>query len=110
MHKHSPGQSSLEQRFRQAMHKLYVDTLQYYPASGFREMLDAYDGVGTAQLLLQPQDTFHEGFIKIVYEFERPDLTVEWLVLQEPWKQLFSTDELEEARRRLRAVHVEPPG
>jgi len=60
-----------------------------YHATRYLQMLSEYGGLGTARLLLQPVERMHEGFFKLAWEYKRPDITVEWLVLLDPWRQLF---------------------
>jgi hypothetical protein len=81
-----------------------------YQAARYFQMLDKYRGLGTAQRLLRQTEQLHDGFVKLAYECHRPDLTVEWLVLMEPWRQLFTQDQLAEARRRLENIGCRPPG
>lgn len=90
----------LEIRFHQAMLGIYDEAvrLRYYPTY-FRRMVEEQGGLRAAKQLLQG-DTPSSGFERL-WELGRPDLTVEYLVLQEPWCKLFSADELRTAERRL---------
>jgi len=46
---------------------------------------------------------FHEGFTKL-WEFGRLDLTVEAIMLRNPYRQLFSKEVLDRASEKLRAL------
>ncbi len=72
--------------------------LRYYPTR-FLHMVEELGGLRAAQQLLS-SDAPASGFERL-WELGRTDLTVESLVLQEPWSRLFSDDELREAERRL---------
>lgn len=58
-----------------------------YRPSYFLQMLDNYGVVGTAIKLVMASK-FHEGFTKL-WELGRLDLTVEAIILQNPYNQLF---------------------
>ena len=65
-----------------------------------RSMIQNRGGLGAAKSLLQDPTKLSEGFIKL-FEVGRLDLSVESLVLKEPWITLFTYDELAVARSRL---------
>ena len=52
---------------------------------------------------LRPEKGLSPGLQRLARE-NRIDLSMEALVQQEPWKQLFSEGELSEAKRRIAAV------
>src|SRR5712691_7084851 len=66
----------------------------------FERMLADRGGWETAKKLLQPRHSAHQGF-GALRQRQRPDLTVEYWVLQSPWSELFTEDELATAKRRL---------
>ena len=68
-----------------------------YNATRFLHMLTDHGGLETARRLL-PQ--MSDGFAQL-WQRNRLDLTVESLILQDRWHDLFSDDEREIARRRL---------
>ena len=86
--------------FDHAMMLIYVQAKQQagYTATRFHQMLTEYGGVETARRLL-PQ--MSDGFVEL-WRRGHLDLTVEALVLQSRWDDLFSDEEREMARRRLR--------
>jgi hypothetical protein len=103
---------TLERDFQLQMFEIYRRSGEEcgYHAIRYLQMLGEYGGLGTARVLLLPVEHMHEGFFKLAWEFKRPEITVEWLVLLEPWRQLFSEVELAKARQRLKDVGGQPPG
>ena len=93
--------SELEIQFDKAMFNIYHRAREKcdYNAVRFLQMLSDKGGLATAKHLLvtgNPQ----EGFFHL-WECDCLDLTVEALVLQDRFRDLFADEELEEARRRL---------
>ena len=85
--------------FDRAMEQIYVQAKQAgYTATRFHQMLVKHRGVETAHRLL-PQVS--DGFTAL-QQLDRLDLTVEALVLQPKWISLFSDNERQIARSRLR--------
>ncbi len=91
--------------FDQAMMQIYVQAKRQvgYTATRFHQMLTEHGGVETARRLL-PQ--MSDGFTEL-WRRDRLDLTVEALVLQSRWASLFSENELEMARGRLKECGLE---
>ncbi len=85
------------------MHSIYERAAREigYRPTYFLNMLRERGGVATAAALLQPRGAVPEGFTRLALE-QRLDLSVEHLVLQEPWCRLFDEDVLTVARRRLK--------
>lgn len=73
-----------------------------YTAGYFFEMLSSYGGLGTAHRLLATSEV-SAGFTAL-FERRRLDLTVEALVVKPEFAGLFTEDELEIARERLRRL------
>jgi hypothetical protein len=73
-----------------------------YIPTYFIRMLDQYDGVETAKRLLATSE-FQSGLIKL-YELELLEDSMERVVIKPKYSPLFDEDEIEEARRRLRAL------
>ena len=90
----------LERQFHQEMLRIYDEAtkLRYHPTR-FLQMVDQQGGLNAAKQLLAG-DTLSSGFVRL-FELGRPDLTVESLVLKDPWCRLFTDEELNEAERRL---------
>ncbi len=87
----------LEKEFRRTVN-ICVDQYGYRP-SYFLQMLDGYGPVDTA-IKLVTATKFHEGFTKL-WELGRLDLTVEAIILRNPYNRLFNKEVLEKARERL---------
>jgi hypothetical protein len=99
--------TALTRAFDDAMNKIYVDAKKAgYHATRFLQMLGDHGGVDTAHRLLP---SMSDGFTEL-WKRNRLDLTVESLVLQREWHELFSDDERKIARQRLRecGVDVQP--
>ena len=78
-----------------------IDETGYHPIL-FIQMLHERGGLATAQALINsPKPS--SGFTTL-WEKGRLDLTVEAIVLGDPWSTLFTPDELTIARRRLRQL------
>jgi hypothetical protein len=76
-----------------------------YNATYFLRMLSEHGGLETARRLVgsrQPSEGFTQLYLK-----GRLDLTVESLVLEETYRELFTDELLEHARSRLREYGVE---
>lgn len=98
-----------ERQFTQAMLDVYrtaVSETTYTPKK-FLRMVNDDGGLATAQQLLRGPDA-SEGFYRLLEE-RRLDLTVEALVLQPAWRSLFTTEELDLARARLKRYDYQPP-
>jgi hypothetical protein len=70
-----------------------------YNAILYLQMVTDYGGLGAARKLLAAKEV-QSGFTELWLK-DRLDLTVEFLVLQNQWRSLFTSDELAEARSRL---------
>ena len=81
---------TLRKRLEKELFELYhrIKEEAGYNPNYFLQMLNTYGGYETAKRLLSDPDKLHEGFIKL-WSLGRLDLTVEHLVLQDPWRRLF---------------------
>ena len=88
-------------RFHQRMLEIYDEAAKfgYYPTR-FRQMVEEKGGLETAEYLLG-LNTVSDGFTRL-WEEGRLDLSVEALVLQDEWQVLFTPEELDIARQRLK--------
>ena len=93
--------SRLEKQFHQDMIGIYETAKRelHYNASYFIQMVAEHGGLKTAQKLLWAADV-SSGFT-VLWEYQRLDLSVEALVLQEKYVSLFTDDERIKARDRL---------
>ena len=90
-----------EQEFHAAMFDVYRRAKDEYGynATRFLEMLGEHGGVGTAHILLQAPNV-SDGYTAL-WERGGLQVTVEALVLNPKWRDLFSPQEWSTARRRL---------
>lgn len=96
--------TALTRAFDDAMRKIYLDAKKAgYNATRFLQMLGDHGGVETAHRLLP---SMSDGFTEL-WKRNRLDLTVESLILQPEWQDLFSDDERDVARSRLRECGVD---
>ena len=97
----------LTAEFDKAMRGVYYSAKDEcgYHATYFLQMLDEHGGIETARRLLAGR--VQDGFTKL-WEYGRLDLTVECLVLNERFRELFDDDQLKTARRRLCELEFDP--
>ncbi|MCX5715037.1 MAG: hypothetical protein NT033_09655 [Candidatus Omnitrophica bacterium] len=98
----------LIKQFHEEMINIYVRAKKEcnYTPTYFLNMVNESGGLETAKLLLL-KETVSSGFTKL-YECGRLDLTVEALVLRNPWQQLFTQAEKEIAKKRLEKLGYFP--
>jgi hypothetical protein len=98
--------------FHNAMLGIYDAALKLKPtyrATSFLRMVNEHGGKETADRLLatgKPSQGFTELYLR---GKDNLKLSVEYLVLQHPWRTLFSAEQLQIARERLKQVECEPP-
>lgn len=103
---------NLIDEFHQEMQAIYDSALKLKPpyrATYFLQMLGQHGGKGTADRLLtttKPSAGFTELFLR---GKENLRLSVEYLVLREPWRNLFTAEQLAIARKRLTEVQCPLP-
>ena len=89
-----------ERRFHRAMLDIYTEAKKLgYNATRFIGMVSDRGGLETARALVCT-DGGSDGF-RALWERGRLDLTVERLVLEDEWRELFSPEERRAARKRL---------
>jgi hypothetical protein len=103
------GEQQLVDRFNRRMVDLYESAKQAAPFLSVRNLpvLSAEEGLPVAQAILAAANTSPAFAELTVANCET--LTVEYLVLQHPYSQLFTLAELEVARRRLGVPTPEEP-
>lgn len=91
----------LEKKFESAMWDIYhtAKTACKYNATIFMQMLTKYGGVNTAKKLLSKEKVQY-GFTEL-WLCERLDLTVEAHVSKPEFVELFTNEEIKQARKRL---------
>ena len=100
---------NLEQQFHEQMINIYRNALTQtrYKATGFLEMVTMQGGLAAAKTLLH---TLHlPDWFAALWARGRLDLTMEYMLIQPPWRSLFTNEELAVARKRL-DQHATPPG
>ena len=104
--------SQLEDRFHAEMLHLYESSHRLTPpyrATRFLQMVQSGGGKAAADQLIaspNPSAGFTELFLR---GKENLKLSVEYLILQEPWVTLFTPEQQAIARKRLLDVGVTPP-
>ena len=102
----------LQERFHQEMLATYDAALKLKPpyrAKSFLTMLGEHGGKATADRLLatsKPSQGFTELYLR---GKENLRLSVEYLLLKEPWRALFTEKQHATARKRLKEVQCPPP-
>ncbi len=97
--------SALESEFHEQMISIYYKAGQEtgYWANRFLQKVRKDGGFLAARQWLKPEKGLTPGLQRLAKE-KRVDLSMEALVVREPWRQLFTSEELEEARKRVEAV------
>ena len=95
----------LEFAFHEAMLQIYTDAKDQckYNATRFLQMVTEDGGLAAAKKLVRAPH-LSDGF-EALYLRGRLDLTIEAVILQEKWRELFSEEELSIARKRLEDLH-----
>jgi hypothetical protein len=105
-------ESDLERRFGEAMLGIYKSGLRLKPpyrATRFLQMVLEQGGKDTADRLLATDEP-SEGFTQLFRRGkENLKISVEFLVLENPWRELFAKEQLAVARQRLRDHECDPP-
>jgi hypothetical protein len=99
----------LEDEFDTRMQELYHSGKREakFSAPLFAELLREHGGLEAARRFIHSPD-YAAGFTKL-WERKRPDLTAEAVILQEPkWHPLFTPEEIEICRKRLREYGYPP--
>jgi len=93
--------SDQELAFHERMHQIYeqAKTECGYTATRFLQMVNADGGLQAAKKLLSTGG-YSEGLTRL-WEEKILDISMEATILQEPWRGLFTDDELSIARSKL---------
>jgi hypothetical protein len=99
---------NLEDRFSQAM--LKNDEAAPFHSPRVVQMVHRLGGKEAASRLLATKEP-SEGFTKLFLTGGKSalKLSLEYLVLQNPWRELFTDEQLTVARKRLLDVECDPP-
>ncbi|OGZ33359.1 MAG: hypothetical protein A3I88_00380 [Candidatus Portnoybacteria bacterium RIFCSPLOWO2_12_FULL_39_9] len=92
--------TELELKFKNELWRTFEESvnLRYVPTR-FLNMFRQYGAVNTAKRLLSAKEPQY-GLFKL-WELKRPDLSLEKLVLKPDYKKLFTSEELNTAKKRL---------
>ena len=101
------SENDVKASFHQEMLRIYKEaaTFGYRPAY-FLRMVNELGGLAAAQQLLR-DGTVSDGFVRLWSE-SRLDISVEAVVLDPRWRDLFTPNELDVARRRLEDAGFKP--
>ncbi len=96
--------SDLEIQFHQRMLQIYEQAKSEcdYTATRFRNMVANQGGLQAARALLI-SSAYSEGLTRL-WEKRRLDISLEATVLKDPWRSLFTDEELTTARKKLTAL------
>ena len=96
------NEDELAKNFQQALLDAYNTAKDEYKynATYFLRMIYEHGGVETAKILINKKEST-DGFTKM-WELRRLDLTVEANALRPEYQRLFTPEELDKARQRLR--------
>ena len=98
------GNMDFNERIQKAI-KESIEKCNYTPHL-FIQMVNEHGAVETAKKLINSSKP-SDGYVKL-YEKSRLDLTVENIVLEEEWADLFTPEELNKARKRLKDFNFIP--
>lgn len=92
-------------KFEREMRKICEDASEAskkkgsrYNPTRFLQMLNQFGGVETAKRLIKKSKDsgrISNGFIKLAYELNRQDLTMEYVILKPEYSELFTPEEIE---------------
>lgn len=96
--------SDLELQFDERMRQIYDQAKDEcgYTATRFMQMVAQYGGLGAAKNLLNTPG-YTEGLTRL-WEMKRLDISMEATVLKDPWRQLFTPEELSKAEVKLKQL------
>lgn len=103
--------TELERNFHQAMLGIYEAARRLKPpynATRFLQMVNELGGKTAADTLLATSEP-SDGFTELYLRGKHLELSVEYLVLRNPWRSMFEQGQLAEARKRLKDREFAPP-
>jgi len=100
------SQENLVEAFHERMRQIHDEAKDIgYNATRFIQMVESEGGLLAAKKLLAAKG-YSEGLTRL-WEEKRLDISLEATVIQDPWNALFSDEELEAARKKLRELGYE---
>ena len=102
--------NELETAFHERMRQIYDQAEDEcgYKATRFLQMVNVDGGLAAARKLLSAGG-YSEGLTRL-WEEKRLDISMEATILQEPWQQLFTEQELAIARKKLEELGYSSDG
>lgn len=99
--------NDLEIQFHHRMLQIYEQAKSEcdYTATRFRNMVANQGGLQAAKALLN-SSAYSEGLTRL-WEEKRLDISMEATVLKDPWRNLFTDEELSTAKKKLAALGYE---
>jgi hypothetical protein len=96
---------TLESEFHEEMISIYYKAGREtgYWANRFLQKVRKVGGLKAAHQWLKPEKGLSPGLQRLAKE-RRPDLSMEALIQEEKWKELFTEAEIKEARKRIEVV------
>ena len=94
-------------KFLDAMLLIYCTAKKecHYTPTRFLELIEDHGAVATAKLLVNDSKS-SAGFITL-WDIKRLDLTVEALIIKEEWRDLFTPEDLKNAKTKLKQYGFE---
>ena len=93
----------LEQGFHDEMMRIYEEAKVFnYCPTYFLQMVNEMGGVAAAKRLLEGEH-ISDGLTRL-WEEGRLDISMEALILREPWRTLFTEEEVKKAETRLKEL------
>lgn len=102
--------NSLENQFHDKMLEIYYQVKKEVGYTAVRYLMKVRKdgGLNAARYWLTKKKTLTKGFL-LLHDHGRLDLTFEALVISEPWKSLFSDEEIRIAQERLKKAGYSGP-
>jgi len=96
--------SDLELQFHERMRQVYDQAKVEcgYTATRFMQMVNEQGGLSTAKKLIN-SPKYSEGLTRL-WELKRLDISMEATVLQQPWRELFTKEDLKKASEKLKKL------
>ena len=90
----------IEGAFHEEMVRIYEEATKFgYRPAYFLQMVEEMGGLGAARQLLRGSKISYG--LQRLYDEGRLDISMEALILQDPWSSLFTEAELAQAKQRL---------
>lgn len=95
---------TFDERIRKAINETKTEC--HYNPKAYIQMVDDYGALNATKRLLSSKQKITEGLIKL-YELGRLDLCFESIIFEPEWHDLFTKEELTEAKNRLKSLNYD---